>query len=338
MSKGFKSGDKNVSYTEKYQDHVPCSFAYKVVCVDNKFSKDVVLYRGKNAAYKFIEAILEKYDYCKKVIKKHFNKNLIISAEEEEKFQLSNSCWICEKLFGTGDAKVRDHSQITRKYRGAAHFSCNANFKLSKKVPVIFHNLRGYDSHLIIKEVGKFDVKVIVIPNGLEAHMAFTVNKNLVFIDSKQFMNSSLDSLVKNLSDNNFKYLSEKFNGELLELVKEKGVYPYKYIGSFEKFSENKLPDKFNFFSSLKDECISEKDYERANNIWNAFKMNSMCDYHNLYLKTDVLLLADVFKKFIKMCLDYYGLDPCHYFSSPGLSWDAMLKMTGIELEHLILA
>ena len=271
------------------------------------------------------------------MIKKHFNKNLIISAEEEEKFQLSNSCWICEKLFDTGDAKVRDHSQITRKYRGAAHFSFNANFKLSKKVPVIFHNLRGYDSHLIIKEIGKFDVKVIVIPNGLETHMAFTVNKNLVFIDSKQFMNSSLDSLVKNLSDNNFKYLSEKFNGELLELVKEKGVYPYKYIGSFEKFSENKLPDKSNFFSSLKDECISEKDYERANNIWNAFKMNSMGDYHDLYLKTDVLLLADVFKKFIKMCLDYYGLDPCHYFSSPGLSWDAMLKMTGIELEHLML-
>ena len=90
--------------------------------------------------------------------------------------------------------------------------------------------MRGYDSHLII---GKFDVKVSVIPNGLEKCMAFTINKNLVFIDSMQFMNSSLDSLVKNLSDNNFKYLSEKFSGELLELVKEKGVYPYEYVDSF---------------------------------------------------------------------------------------------------------
>ena len=177
-----------------------------------------------NAAYKFIEAILKEYTYCRKVIKKHFNKNLIILAEEEEKFQLSNSCWICFKSFDVGDEKVRDHCHITGKYRGASHFSFNANFKLSKKVPVTFHNLRDYDSHLIIKEIGKFDVKVSVIPNGLEKYMAFTINKNVVFIDSMQFMNSSLDSLVKNLSDNDFKYLSEEFSGELLELVKEKGV------------------------------------------------------------------------------------------------------------------
>ena len=256
-----------------------------------------------------------------------------MSAEEEEKFQLANSCWFCNKLLDVRDEKVRDHCHITGKYRDAAHFSCNANLKLSKKVTVIFHNLRGYDIHLIIKEMGKFDVKVSVIPNGLEKYMAFPINKNLVFIDSMQFINSSLDSLVKNLSDNNFKYLSEKFSGEFLELVKEKRVYPYGYMDSFKKFSENKLPDKSKFFSSLKDECISGKDYQRANNAWNALKMNTMVDYHDLYLKTDVLLLADVFEKFIKTCLDYYGLDPCHYLSSPRLSWDATLKMTGIELE-----
>ena len=93
---------------------------------------------------------------------------------------------------------------------------------MSRKVPVIFHNLRGYDSHLIIEEIGKFDVKVSVTPNGLEKYMAFTINKNLVFIDSMQFMNSSLDSLVKNLSDNDFKYLSEEFSDEFLKLVKQK--------------------------------------------------------------------------------------------------------------------
>ena len=92
LLKGVISIHKNNgSYTEKYQDHIPCSFAYQVVSVDNKFSKKVVLFRGKNSVYKFIEAILEEYDYCKKVIKEHFNKNLIISAEKEEKFQLSNS-------------------------------------------------------------------------------------------------------------------------------------------------------------------------------------------------------------------------------------------------------
>ena len=133
--KGIKSNDKNNgSYTEKYQAHIPCSFAYKVVCVDNKSRKKVVLYRGKNAVYRFIEAILNEYDYCKKMIKKHFNKNLVMFAEEEERFQLSNSCWICDKLFRVGDDKVRDLCHITRKYRGAAHWSCNINLKLSKKI------------------------------------------------------------------------------------------------------------------------------------------------------------------------------------------------------------
>ena len=87
------------------------------------------------------------------------------------------------------------------------------------------------------------------------------------------------------------------------------------------------------FFSSLKAICISEKDYLKANNIWNVFKTNTMGNYDDLYLKTDVLLVADVFEKFIDTCLDYYGLDPFHYFSSPGLGWDAMLKMTKIELD-----
>ena len=163
--------------------------------------------------------------------------------------------------------------------------------------------------------------------------MAFTINRNLVFIDSMECINSSLDSLVKNSSDNNFKYLSEEFNDEILKLVKQKTVYPQKYMDSFEKFSENKSPDKCRFFSSVKDKCISEKDYLKAENILNVFKMNRMGDYHDLSLKADVLLLADVLEKFVNTCLDYYGLDPCHYFSSPGLSWDAMLKMTVIELD-----
>ena len=111
------------------------------------------------------------------MIKKHYNKNLIVSTEEEG-FQLSNFCWICNKLFGVGDEKVRDHCHITGKYRCASHWGCYINFKMSKKIHVIFHNLRGYDSHLTIKEVSKFYVKVSVIPNGLEKYMAFKTNRN----------------------------------------------------------------------------------------------------------------------------------------------------------------
>ena len=131
-------------------------------------------------------------------------------------------------MFDVSDNKVRDHCHVSREYRGAARWSCNVNFKVTKKVSVIFHNLEGYNSHLIFKELSKFNVKISVIPNGLEKNMNFTINRNVVFIDSMQFMKSSLDSLVKNLMDEDFKYLSEQYRGELLRLVREKGVYPYK--------------------------------------------------------------------------------------------------------------
>ena len=203
--------------------------------------------------------------------------------------------------------------------------------------------MRGYDSHLIFNELDKFDVKIKVIPNGLEKYMAFFLNKNLVFIDSMQFMNSSLDKLVKNLSDEDFKYLVEEFGSENL---KQKGAYPYEYMNNFERFNEEKLPPRKYFFSSTKkgkidndgkisDGHVSIKDYLVCEKIWDKFEMKNMGDYHDHYLKKDVLLLADVFEKFIATCLKFYGLDPCNYFSSPGLSWDAMLKMTEIKLEKI---
>ena len=198
---------------------------------------------------------------------------------------------------------------------------------------VIYHNLRGYDSHLIFKELSKFNCSVSVIPNGLEKYMNFTRNKNIIFINSMLFMNSSLDKLVKNL--NNFKYLSELFKGEKLNMVKKKGIYPYEYMDSFKKFKEDKLPDIDCFFSSLKDCCVTDKEYQRACNVWKVFDIKNFGEYHDLYLKTDVLLLCDVFERFIDISLVDYDLDPCHYYSLPGLSWDGMLKMTGITSEKI---
>ena len=145
-----------------------------------------------------------------------------MSEEEEHLFQQSNSCWICKKLIANDEEKVRDHCHITGRFRGAAHRNCDINSQLTKKVPVIFHNLRGYNSHLIFNELGKFDVKISVITNGLEKYMAFFKKKNLELIDSMQFMNSSLDKLIKNLSDED----SEYFSSENLELLKQKGAYP----------------------------------------------------------------------------------------------------------------
>ena len=119
-----------ISYTRKYQDHIPCSFAYKVVCVDNKYSKKIVLYRGRNAVNKFIKSILNEYNYCRKIMKKHFNKNLVMSAEENERFEMANICWICGRLIENYDNKVRDHCHITGKYRGGAHYLCKINLRI----------------------------------------------------------------------------------------------------------------------------------------------------------------------------------------------------------------
>ena len=103
----------------------------------------------------------------------HFNKNLIMSEEWQYLFQENNSCWICKKLIDNDEEKVRDHCHVTGKFRGAAHWNCNINFQLTKKVPIIFHNLRGYDSQLIFDEFDKLLEKISVIPNGLEKYMAF---------------------------------------------------------------------------------------------------------------------------------------------------------------------
>ena len=321
------------SWSVKESEHVPYGFGYKVVCVDDRFSKDAVVYRGKDCVSRFISCILDEYEYCKKICRDHFIKSLIMSAEEEEMSQNACSCWICGKLFDLMDEKVHDHCHIRGKFTGAAHFSCNANFKISKKVPVVFHNLKGYDGHLIMKELSNFDVKIDVIPCGLEKYMVFIVNSWLVFVDSMQFMNSSLDKLVRNLGSRDFKCLSGAFGDDKqLELVKCKGVYPYEWADSFKKFDWSCLPDKECFFSSLKGKGINNEEYDRVCKVWNVFGMKMFGEYHDLYLKCDVLLLCDVFEKFIDTCLEYYGLDPCHYFSSPGLAWNAMLKMSGVRL------
>ena len=338
------------SYTEAYQRHTDCGYGYKVVCCyDDKYTKPVQIYRGEKAVYKFMEAMLDEVKYCNKIMKKHFNKPLRMTEDDEKEFQKANECHICNKKYNENDVRVRDHCHITGKYRGSAHQDCNLNFRITEKIPVIFHNLRGYDSHFIMQEIGetvkkhtytnkkgeKCQMNINAIPNNMEKYMAFMLGNHLTFIDSFQFMSSSLDKLVSNLPKEALKYTSQTFKNEKLDLMSKKGVYPYDFMDSFEKFNE-KLPSKEDFYSILNDEHITDKDYQHAQTVWDAFSLENMGEYHDLYLKSDILLLADVFENFRKTCLQYYKLDPCHYFTSPGLSWDAMLKMTDIKLELMI--
>ena len=138
-----------------------------------------------------------------------------MTKEDDEDFKNSTKCWTCDKHYIDNDVKVRDHCHITGKYSGSPHRDCNINLKLNHKIPVVFHNLKNYDSHLIMQELGKFSLKINVILNGLEKYMGFNINNKLRFIDSFQCLSYSLNSLVKNLNKNNFKYLSQEFDNNV---------------------------------------------------------------------------------------------------------------------------
>jgi hypothetical protein len=168
----------------------------------------------------------------------------------------------------------------------------------------------------------------------MEKYLSFEVN-NIIFFDSLQFLNCGLDVLVKNLSkegDSKFNHLHRIFPNDY-KLLLRKGVFPYEYKTSVCRMTERTLPPKSCFYSKLTDEDITQDGYEYAQKLWQAFDMQTMQDYHDLYLQTDVVLLADVFEYFRAMSLDFYKLDPRHHYRSPGLSFDACLRMTNVELE-----
>ena len=172
--------------------------------------------------------------------------------------------------------------------------------------------------------------------------MSIIVNRHITFIDSLQFYNGSLDTLASNLNNEDFKHLTSEFGIDKLEILKRKDAYPYEWVDSYEKFKHPSLPEKKYFYSSLRDGKrdrsdghISDEQYQHLQNVWDIFNFNTFEDFHDHYSKKDVLFLADIFEKFISTNLKYYGLDPCHYFSAPGLSWEAMLKMTKVKLEKI---
>ena len=274
---------------------------------------------------------------------------MIFTEEDRKQFNKASDCWICgEEL---GNDRVRDHCHFTGRYRGPAHNSCNLKYRKPNNISVFFHNLSGYDSHLFIKKIGctinkKENLKCI--PYNEEKYLSFTKtiitgqNKegkdktfDIVFKDSLKFLNSSLEALVNNLSKEDFKILNKNFTSKQVELLKQKGFYPYECMDSVEKFNETKPPPQKAFNSKLTGKGISNKNYNHVLNVWNTFNMKTMKDFHELYNVSDVLLLADVFENFRDLCLKIYGLDPVYYFTAPGLAWDACLKVTGIQLELL---
>ena len=289
-------------------------------------------------------------------------KPMIMFDFEKDQHEKSNQCYACGIEFGTTRVnektkeeekvvKCKDHCHITGKYRGAACDKCNFRMKVPMFVPVLFHNLEGYDAHLFVKSLGLEEGEIKCIPKTDEKYISFSKNipmetiitdsgkekticLEMRFIDSLKFTLKSLHALVKTLGEDQFGTLTSQMSVKLesLNLLKRKGVFPYEYMTDFSKLSVTSLPPKA-FYSQLNDSHISDEDYEHAQKVWETFGCKTMRDYHDLYLKTDVLLLADVMTEFRKTCKKAYGLEALHYYTSPGLALDAMLKYTKVKLD-----
>ena len=343
--------DPKKSHSYNYQKHEPSGFCFYVKgIVDKNISP--VTYTKKTENEDIAKVFVEKLTEVTKGIYHDFYlrpKPLRLTKAEQKSFEEAKTCHICG-----GDLikdRVRDHCHFTGQYRGAAHNKCNRMCKKPRVLPVIFHNLQGYDAHLFIKQISKLEGKLDCIPSTDEKYISFSktikvgeykdytgiicnINFEIRFLDSFKFLQTSLANLVSNLQPVDFINTKHAFKSKT-SLLTRKGVYPYDYVSSLDKLSEKQLPPKEEFYSKLNDENISEDDYLHAIRVWDTFECKTLRDYHGLYLKSDVLLLADVFENFRKTCLKHYKLDPAHYYTSPGLAWDACLKETGQQLQLL---
>jgi len=211
----------------------------------------------------FIECLIQEEKQIKEILKNI--KPLIMSSDDEHNFQNSIKCHICHKYFTKKTIKVRDHCHLMGKFRGASCQECNLNFKYPTFIPVIFHNLKGFDSHIICESIGLFkDHEIKCIPNNMEKYISFSLG-NLRFIDSFQFMSQSLETLTENLAQEgllNFKHFSDEFTDKTqVELLLRKGVYPYEYVDNETKFRETLLPPKEAFYSQLSKSHVLDSDY-----------------------------------------------------------------------------
>ena len=340
--------DLRTSSNRGVNNHVPSGWCVYSDFAYGKVENPLKLYRGEDCVKTFCNHVKgEAHGLYHTFPEKPMDP---LTKKQWKKYKKASRCHICFKSFTEDSIKVRDHCHCSHRYRGAAHMNCNLMYKIPSYIPVVFHNLSGYDTHLFIRELAASvpeGAKMGVIAKNKEDYITFSIkvaadkyiDKNgvekdkeiaLRFIDSFKFISSSLDSLMTNLVGGGQELFGfEGYSENQYKLLIKKGIYPYEYMSEWEKFKETRLPPKEAFYSKLNMAGVSEEDYEHANRVWKEFGLKDLGEYHDLYLKMDVILLANVFEAFRDICLKNYDLDPAHFYTAPGLA-------TRIRLELLL--
>ncbi len=333
-----KIGDKTI----RYQEHKACGICLYKVCKNNPSENELWLRCHEESVYIFLTKIKSELNDLKEYYK---SKEIKINNDNG----IYNENIIKNVQTPDGESHIVEKKNPEWK-------------KLKWFMPIIFHNGRSYDNHLIITELHKIfkGEKIDVIPNTSEKYMMINVGNRIKIMDSYLFLTSSLDDLVDTLTKTKnqktgqeyrvyddfksiddfktfFPHLSRiiteyktdiKLNItlDMMKMLCRKGVYFYEYISTFDKLEEKDFPSKDSFYSRLYGKGINDKEYKFAKNVWDEFKMDKCRDYHNLYLMQDVLLLAEVFERARVYLGEWLGEDPVKCISTPGMTYNAWVK------------
>ena len=314
-----------------------------------------MVYSGLDVMAHFYEHVMSESETISEILSQQVPLSPM-SDDDKRRHRSAVVCENCHEPFTHTNYKTKHHCHVTGDYLFSACNNCNLQLKHKKLkvggkvtneyfLPIVFHNLKNYDSHFILKhfekrfiqrsnENGKISLDNIkIIPLNGERFLQFQLG-NLKFLDSFQFLSASLEDLVELLlksGKENFPHTTRHLGDN--EFAFAKGVYPYSYMTDSSKFDETVLPSIENFYNTLHDEPLSAKDYERAHQIWDFYGIQNLRQYHDHYLKSDVLLLADVFEHFRHDVRQKHALDCLYFPTLPSLSWSMALKHTKVELE-----
>jgi hypothetical protein len=338
------SPDPTKSYTLVTEHHKAMSVGCKIITnVPSEFcagiQTNVQIFEGDNCVKDFVRYASDVSRTVAGIYKRVRDMNPMTS-EEIRVHETAEVCSICDIKFKKSDVRCRDHCHISGKYRGAAHSKCNLNYKLPNFLPIYFHNNSRYDAHFIFRELNHDPGEITVLAQSEETYISYSkkvhLGLELRYLDSYRLLSDSLDQLAKTIDDENMLTVKQNFPGhDFFTLARRKGVFPYNYITDYEVLQETKLPSKDKFFNKLTNKAISDAEYSHAHEVWQKFGIKNILEYSRLYLKMDVCLLSDVLSNFRKLCLQHYKLDPCYYYTIPGLSLDACLRITNVKIELL---